>query len=317
MIFGGMSPLRDPVHVLGRDVHRADEGVERLVHAVDDLAEVAAVLARIGAGGELAVLGALISGSRRHQPVHHVDAVVQVVLDLVEVAVVVVGDLRRDVALGDPVHILGSHVQRADDGVERLVDAVDDLAEVAADACSHRRGWRACRLDCRLDQHVGVGHQRVHVVDAGVQVVLDLVEVAVVLVGDLRRDVALRDPVHVLGSHVQRADHGVERLVDAGDDLLVPALELFGVAARCEFALHGSLGQHLRFADQSAQRFHNLNERLAKRVLFGGSLHLNAHITSRDLLRQCGAILSHFGHGAEGSSQPTQFVLGVSGRPLH
>jgi hypothetical protein len=60
-----------------------------------------------------------------------VDADVQVVLDLVEVAVVGVGDLGRDVALRDAVHVLGGHVQRLDDVVQRQVEAFDDLAEVA------------------------------------------------------------------------------------------------------------------------------------------------------------------------------------------
>ena len=69
----------------------------------------------VGAGVQLALGGGL--GQRRgfgDQAVDRVDALVEVVLDLVEVAVVVVGDLRRDVALGDPVDVLGRHVQRAD-----------------------------------------------------------------------------------------------------------------------------------------------------------------------------------------------------------
>ena len=69
------------------------------------------------------------------------------------------------------------------------------------------------------------------VVDAGVQVVLDLVEVAVVVVGDLRRDVALADPVHIFGSHVDRPDEGVDQVVDAADQLAPAAGELGRVAA--------------------------------------------------------------------------------------
>jgi hypothetical protein len=49
----------------------------------------------------------------------------------------------------------------------------------------------------RSREHRGVGDQGIDRVDAGVEVVLDDVVVATVGVGDLRRDVALGDPVDV------------------------------------------------------------------------------------------------------------------------
>ena len=68
----------------------------------DDLAEVALMLGGVGAGGEFALHG----GLGQHvgvgdECIHGVDAGVQVVLDGVEVAIVGVGDLGRDRALGD------------------------------------------------------------------------------------------------------------------------------------------------------------------------------------------------------------------------
>ena len=79
----------------------------------DDLAEVALVLGGVGPGGQLAFDGGLgrACAASADQAVEGVDALVEVVLDLVEVAVVGVGDLRRDVALGDPVDVLGRHHQ--------------------------------------------------------------------------------------------------------------------------------------------------------------------------------------------------------------
>ena len=50
MIFGGMSPLRDPVDILGGDVDRADEGVEQVVDAAHQLAPAAGELGRVAAG---------------------------------------------------------------------------------------------------------------------------------------------------------------------------------------------------------------------------------------------------------------------------
>ena len=57
----------------------------------------------------------------------------------------------------------------------------------------------------RLEQQSSVGDQSIDGVDAGVQVVLDGVEVAVVGVGDLGGNVAPADPVHVVGGYVQVA----------------------------------------------------------------------------------------------------------------
>ena len=61
---------------------------------------------------------------RLHQGVHRVDAHVQIVLYLVEVAVVLVCDLLRDVAFGYSVHILGRHIQRTDYGGQGIIDAL-------------------------------------------------------------------------------------------------------------------------------------------------------------------------------------------------
>ena len=108
----------------------------------------------------------------------------------------------------------------------------------------------------RLGQQVGVVHQRVDRVDGLVQVVLQRVEVAVVGVGDLRRDVALGDAVHVACGHVQRADHRVQRVVHALDDLLEVALVFGGIGTRLELAVDRGLGQHIRVGD------HGLHGRL-------------------------------------------------------
>ena len=104
----------------------ADEGVDQLVDPADQFAPAAGKLRRVAARLQLAVLGGLDQRVRLgQQAVHHVDAGVEVVLDLVEVAVVGVGDLRRDVALGDPVHVLGRDVDGCDEGVDQLVHAFD------------------------------------------------------------------------------------------------------------------------------------------------------------------------------------------------
>jgi hypothetical protein len=69
------------------------------------------------------------------QAVQRIDAGIQVVLDGVEVALISVRNLRRDVAGGDAADIVRGDLQRTDDGVERPIDSVDDLPEIARVFC--------------------------------------------------------------------------------------------------------------------------------------------------------------------------------------
>ena len=194
--------------------------VQRLVHALHDAPEVALVLGGVGAGGQAPLGG----GHGQHLRVGHEGLQVRAhLLDRVvdegllareplefglEVAAPELGDaghrllLHGDVAGHHVVHALG---HGAVDALEALgVDRHVDVAQVV--------------LVAHL---VHVGHQAVQGADAEVQVVLDLVEVALVGLGDQRRDVALRDPVDVARGHVERVDDGIQHLVDADED---PAL---------------------------------------------------------------------------------------------
>ena len=76
-----------------------------------------------------------------------------------------------------------------------------------------------------------IGNQFVDGVDTGIEVVLDGVEITVVRIGDLGRDVALRDAVDVIGGDIQRPDDRIEGVIDALDDALEVALVLAGIGA--------------------------------------------------------------------------------------
>jgi sugar phosphate isomerase/epimerase len=58
---GGMSPLEMSVDIAGGDVERADDGVERVVDALDHFLEVALMAGRVGTCRELAVDGGAAS----------------------------------------------------------------------------------------------------------------------------------------------------------------------------------------------------------------------------------------------------------------
>jgi hypothetical protein len=74
-------------------------------------------------------------------------------------------------------------------------------------------------------------------IDAGVQVVLDGIEVAVISVGDLGRDGALGDLIDVGRGHVEGGDDGIENTVDPAHDFGVGAVELLRFAALAQLAL--------------------------------------------------------------------------------
>ena len=103
----------------------------------------------------------------------------------------------------------------------------------------------------RLGQHHGVGRHGVDGVDALVEVVLDEVEVAVVGVGDLRRDVALGDAVDIVGGDVDGGHEGLDQLVHAAHQLAPAAGELLRVAAGLQLAVLGRLDQSRRLPQQA------------------------------------------------------------------
>ena len=115
-----------------------------------------------------------------------------------------------------------------------------------------------CQLafDGRFGQDRRIGDQRVDRVDAGVEVVLERIEVAVVAVGDLGRNRALGDLVDVVGGHVERPDHRVECGIDTLDDRLKITLVLGRVGPRFKLAFDRGLGEHVGVCS------HGLNRRL-------------------------------------------------------
>ena len=64
------------------------------------------------------------------EQVDGIDTLVEIVFDLVEVPVVGLFNLRRDVALGDPVNILSGDVEGSDDGIEGAVDTMCNFKEI-------------------------------------------------------------------------------------------------------------------------------------------------------------------------------------------
>ena len=223
---GGNIAPADAVHILCRHLQWSDDRVQRVVHAFHDLAEIALVFRRVRSCRQFS----FHRGAGKHpgiydHGVHGVDAHVQVVLDVVEIAVVGIRDLGGNISTADTVHIIGCDVERPDDGVQRFVHSFHDLAEIAL-VFRRIRSCRQLSFHRGAGKHPGIGDHGVDRFDAHVQVVLDVIEIAVVGIRDLLRNISPADAIHVIRRHVQRSDHRVQCFVHPGDDVPVAALEL-------------------------------------------------------------------------------------------
>ena len=206
---------------------RDQDGVEHDVHAAQHLGVSALELIGLAAFGELALLGGvcqplqLFLKSHQHFGdldqglgdgivlrtdvdlrrqvaggnglrggsllVDGLDAAIEVILEDVEVAIIVVGDLRGNVPLGNLIDIIGGDVQWPDHRVERFVDTLHDLAEIALVLTRIRTG-RKLAFDGGLGQQIGIGDERIYRLDAAIEVILEDVEIAIIFIGDLGRD---------------------------------------------------------------------------------------------------------------------------------
>ena len=237
VMVGGMISLRDLFHIVRSDHQGIDDVGDRVIYAGDQLIPTAREQIGVRPFVQLAVCRRLDDLVRlRQQLVHHLDRCVQVVLDFIEIALVNIGYSWRDIALTDPVHVFGRHVQRSDHGIQGIVHPFHDLAIVSLVLRCIRAGGEPA-FHCRLLQIVGVGYKGVHGIDTGVEVILDFVEVTFVLVGDFRWHVPLADPVHIFSGNVQRLDDVGDRVIDAGDQLVPTAHEQIGIRPLVEFAV--------------------------------------------------------------------------------
>ena len=161
------------------------------------------------------------------------DAGVEALLEVVEVAAVFGGDGLGDVALCDPVHVGGGHVQGRHQRVEHGVHALDQACVVALVTAGigpvikpalQRRGDEAVEVAVAPRGHL---HE---LVEAG----LDPVEVAQVLVDDGGRGLAPCDGGDVAGGDRHRTGVGVHDLVHSLEDRPELASHPGGVAAIVE-----------------------------------------------------------------------------------
>ncbi len=78
--------------------------------------------------------------------------------------------------------------------------------------CRVSTGIKSTFYRC-IRQNFCIRDQLVHCIYTGIQVILDLIEVAIVRIGNLRRNIALRYAVHILSCHIQRTNNRVKSCI--------------------------------------------------------------------------------------------------------
>ena len=126
-------------------------------------------------------------------------------------------------AADEPQHTV-AFADRHQDGVQHLVDALDDLA-VGALERRHIAALVQLPLVAELGQLGHFGLELLQDDGDAVDVLLHLLMVALVGLGDHFVDLAVGDLVENAVAFADRQEDGVEHLVDALDDLAVGALE--------------------------------------------------------------------------------------------
>ena len=239
--------------------HGGGESLQGPIHALDDVPIVAAVLALIGADLQLPLggrVGKLVGvDDHRIQAFHHADHGRHeniVFRPSAAVAGLLVGVQLAQVAVGDVGQRAGDVFDAGRHFVDRFSDCRENALVLPGDV-------GAVIVDRHALQHVvGLG-ETTQTVDARVEVVLQLVEVAVVGVGDLGRDVALGDAVHVLGRDVDRRHEGVNEAVGSFNDRPELQRNEIGVSARLQFAFHRRVREPLHFVGQDGDRLGNVS----------------------------------------------------------
>ena len=228
------------------------ETFQRGVHGFEDFAVLALVAGGVRASVELARDGRL--GQRSHVAQQTQETVAEKIHFLVGQRLLSrqFGQDRGEVAFRVGRKDVENRQNVVDVDLHALIGALSQGAVGALEPFGGNEDVDGALLV--LVGHVaGLGDHAVQSVDALVEVVLDLVEVAVVAVGDLRRDVALGNAVHVLGGHLQRTDHGVQRGVDALDDRAELQAYQFGVSAGLELSFDSRRAEPLGLADDGTK----------------------------------------------------------------
>ena len=116
----------------GRHAQGGDNGIQCVIDALHDFGEIALKAAGIAAHGEFPLHGCRREAvCFRNQAGDGVNALIQVILDNVEITQILIGNLLRNVSVGDPSHITCCQIERRDKGVHHQIDAGNKFSPTA------------------------------------------------------------------------------------------------------------------------------------------------------------------------------------------
>ncbi len=107
-----------------------------------------------------------------------------------------------------------------------------------------------------------------------IEIVLDFVEVALIIIGNRFGNIALADAIHIFRRDVQGSNHRVHRIVDALHDAPVFSAELTRVRPHIQLARHRRVDKGIDAVRHRPQIIFHRNHRLAQRILFRSHRYL-------------------------------------------
>ena len=94
---------------------------------------------------------------------------------------------------------------------------------------------------CGFGKHTGIKNESIYRINSQVEIIFNFIEITIIAVSDLGRNITFTDPVNIFSGHVQRTDNRIEAIINPLDDVFEIALVLTGISTCSKLTFYGSL----------------------------------------------------------------------------
>ena len=111
----------------------------------------------------------------------------------------------------------------------------------------------ACReftLYSSFSKNACIFYKQSYSINGGIQIVFDFIEITVIVISDLVRDVTFGNSVNIFSSNIQWPYHSVQSIVDTLNNCLVITLMFRGIGTCCKFTLHSCFRKEFGIGNQ-------------------------------------------------------------------
>ena len=135
------------------------------------------------------------------QHVHGINALIEVVLYCIEVAIIGIGYLRRNIAFGNTIYIFRRYVEWPDYRIQAVINSLNNLAEITLMFGSVRTCGEFA-FYCRLGQNSRVYNKQTYGINTLIEIVFQLIKITIVFIGNLRRYITFGNTIYIFRRYV-------------------------------------------------------------------------------------------------------------------